>query len=108
VQAQPVDLSFVRENLGRFRVGIHHQRGTLAASMAVTFADSVAESLHLPLSLAKLAERRQGLVLVTADRLEFDAGRADRHREYEARGARSDDRGQWSTSTRIATRSSNG
>src|SRR5438067_2390518 len=28
-----VDLSFVRENLGRFRVNIHHQRGTLAASI---------------------------------------------------------------------------
>src|SRR5262249_2415433 len=28
-----VDLSFVRENLGRFRVNIHHQRGTLAAAI---------------------------------------------------------------------------
>src|SRR4051794_21975390 len=28
-----VDLSFVRENLGRFRINIHHQRGTLAASI---------------------------------------------------------------------------
>ena len=28
-----VDLGFVREGLGRFRVNIHHQRGTLAASI---------------------------------------------------------------------------
>jgi twitching motility protein PilT len=61
-----VDLSFVRENLGRFRVNIHHQRGTLAASIRLlpSRIPSI-ESLHLPPSLAKLAERRQGLVLVT-------------------------------------------
>src|SRR4029077_4669123 len=61
-----VDLSFVRENIGRFRVNIHHQRGTLAASIRLLPSRIPSlESLHLPLSLAKLAERRQGLVLVT-------------------------------------------
>jgi twitching motility protein PilT len=61
-----VDLSFVRENLGRFRINIHHQRGTLAASIRLLPARIPSlESLHLPASLAKLAERRQGLVLVT-------------------------------------------
>ena len=61
-----VDLSFVRENLGRFRVNIHHQRGTLAASIRLLPSRIPSlESLHLPPSLAKLAERRQGLVLVT-------------------------------------------
>jgi twitching motility protein PilT len=61
-----VDLSFVRENLGRFRINIHHQRGTLAASIRLlpTRIPSL-ESLHLPATLARLAERRQGLVLVT-------------------------------------------
>uniref|UniRef100_Q028H4 Twitching motility protein n=1 Tax=Solibacter usitatus (strain Ellin6076) TaxID=234267 RepID=Q028H4_SOLUE len=61
-----VDLSFVRENIGRFRVNIHHQRGTLAASIRLlpSRIPSI-ESLHLPGSLAKLADRRQGLVLVT-------------------------------------------
>jgi twitching motility protein PilT len=61
-----VDLGFVREGLGRFRVNLHHQRGTLAASIRLlpTRIPSL-ESLHLPASLAKLAERRQGLVLVT-------------------------------------------
>jgi twitching motility protein PilT len=61
-----VDLSFMRENLGRFRVNIHHQRGTLAASIRLLPSRIPSlESLHLPASLAKLADRRQGLVLVT-------------------------------------------
>jgi twitching motility protein PilT len=61
-----VDLSFLRENLGRFRVNIHYQRGTLAASIRLLPSKIPSlESLHLPLSLGKLTERRQGLVLVT-------------------------------------------
>jgi len=61
-----VDLSFMRENLGRFRINIHHQRGTLAASIRLLPSRIPSlESLHLPASLAKLADRRQGLVLVT-------------------------------------------
>src|SRR5215471_17556833 len=61
-----VDLGFVREGLGRFRVNIHHQRGTLAASIRLlpTKIPSL-ESLNLPPTLAKLADRRQGFVLVT-------------------------------------------
>ena len=61
-----VDLGFVREGLGRFRINIHHQRGTLAASIRLLPSRIPSlESLHLPPTLAKLAERRQGLVLVT-------------------------------------------
>jgi twitching motility protein PilT len=61
-----VDLGFVRDGLGRFRVNIHHQRGTLAASIRLLPSKIPSlESLHLPPTLAKLAERRQGLVLVT-------------------------------------------
>ena len=61
-----VDLSFVREKLGRFRINIHYQRGTLAASIRLLPSRIPSlESLHLPQSLAKLAERRQGIVLVT-------------------------------------------
>jgi twitching motility protein PilT len=61
-----VDLSFVREGLGRFRINIHHQRGTLAASIRLLPSRiPTLEWLHLPASLAKLVERRQGLVLVT-------------------------------------------
>ncbi len=65
-KSKSVDMSFMRENLGRFRVNIHHQRGTLAASIRLLPSRIPSlESLHLPPSLAKLAERRQGLVLVT-------------------------------------------
>ncbi|HEV3196625.1 MAG TPA: PilT/PilU family type 4a pilus ATPase [Bryobacteraceae bacterium] len=61
-----VDLSFMRENLGRFRVNIHYQRSTLAASIRLLPSRIPSlESLHLPPSLGKLAERRQGLILVT-------------------------------------------
>src|SRR5690242_21865301 len=59
-----VDLSFVREGLGRFRVNIHHQRGTLAASIRLLPSKiPTLEALHLPATLAKLADRRQGFVL---------------------------------------------
>jgi twitching motility protein PilT len=61
-----VDLSFMRDTLGRFRINIHHQRGTLAASIRLLPSRIPSlESLHLPPSLAKLADRRQGLVLLT-------------------------------------------
>ncbi|MGA2114189.1 MAG: ATPase, T2SS/T4P/T4SS family, partial [Bryobacteraceae bacterium] len=61
-----LDFSFMREGLGRFRINLHYQRGTLAASIRLLPAKIPSlESLHLPASLARLAERRQGLVLVT-------------------------------------------
>ena len=65
-RAKTVDFCFVREAIGRFRANIHSQRGTLAASIRVLPARiPTLESLHLPASLARLTERRQGLVLVT-------------------------------------------
>jgi twitching motility protein PilT len=61
-----IDFGFEREGLGRFRVNIHHQRGTLAASIRLLPARIPSlESLHLPATLSRLAERRQGLVMVT-------------------------------------------
>jgi twitching motility protein PilT len=61
-----VDLGFEREGLGRFRINLHHQRGSIAASIRLLPSRIPSlESLHLPASLAKLAERRQGLVLIT-------------------------------------------
>lgn len=61
-----VDFCFVRDPVGRFRANVHYQRGTLAASIRLLPARIPSlESLHLPPTLAKLAERRQGLVLVT-------------------------------------------
>jgi twitching motility protein PilT len=61
-----IDFCFVRGSLGRFRANFHFQRGTLAASIRLLPAQiPTLESLHLPPSLAMLAERRQGLVLLT-------------------------------------------
>jgi twitching motility protein PilT len=65
-KAKSVDFGFFRETIGRFRVNVHYQRGTLATCIRLlpTKIPSL-ESLHLPLPLAKLAERRQGLILLT-------------------------------------------
>jgi len=61
-----VDFCFVRDPVGRFRANIHHQRGALAASIRLLPARIPSlDSLHLPDTLARLADRRQGLVLVT-------------------------------------------
>ena len=60
------DFSFVREGIGRFRTNVHFQRGTLAAAVRLLpAAIPTLESLNLPASLAKLTERKQGLILVT-------------------------------------------
>ena len=61
-----VDFGFFRESVGRFRVNVHYQRGTLAASIRLLPAKiPTLESLHLPAHAGGLADRRQGLVLVT-------------------------------------------
>jgi twitching motility protein PilT len=65
-KAKSLDFGFLREGIGRFRVNIHHQRGTLAASIRLLPSKIPSlEWLHLPPSLAKLADRRQGLILLT-------------------------------------------
>ena len=61
-----LDFCFARGQIGRFRANFHYQRGTLAASIRLLPAQIPSlESLHLPPALAQLAERRQGLVLLT-------------------------------------------
>jgi twitching motility protein PilT len=61
-----IDFCFSRESIGRFRANMHHQRGTLAGSIRLLPARiPTLESLHLPPALRRLAEARQGLVLVT-------------------------------------------
>src|ERR1700677_2049346 len=61
-----VDFCFVRGATGRFRANFHFQRGTLAASIRLLPAQiPTLETLHLPHSLGLLADRRQGLVLLT-------------------------------------------
>lgn len=61
-----LDFCFVRKTIGRFRANYHYQRGTLAAAIRLLPEQIPSlESLHLPAALAQLAERKQGLVLVT-------------------------------------------
>jgi twitching motility protein PilT len=61
-----IDFSFVRKAIGRFRANYHYQRGTLAAAIRLLPEQIPSlESLHLPPALGLLAERRQGLVLLT-------------------------------------------
>jgi twitching motility protein PilT len=61
-----LDFSFVRRSIGRFRANFHYQRGTLAAAIRVLPEHvPTLESLRLPPGLAQLAERKQGLVLLT-------------------------------------------
>jgi twitching motility protein PilT len=65
-RSKAVDLCFTREGIGRFRANIHYQRGTVAGSIRLLPEKiPTIESLHLPGTLRKLAEARQGLVLIT-------------------------------------------
>lgn len=65
-RTKSVDFSIDRGSLGRFRANVHYQKGTLAASIRLLPSKIPSlESLHLPAHLSRLAERRQGLVLVT-------------------------------------------
>jgi twitching motility protein PilT len=65
-QKRSLDFGFVRPNGVRCRANIHYQRGTLAASIRLLPARiPTLDSLHLPSVLAKLADRRRGLILVT-------------------------------------------
>jgi twitching motility protein PilT len=64
--SRALDFCFVRGSIGRFRANFHYQRGTLAASIRLLPPQvPTIESLHLPSVLARLTERRQGLVLLT-------------------------------------------
>ena len=65
-KAKAADLCFTRPGIGRFRANIHYQRGTLAGSIRLLPEKiPTLESLHLPATLRRFAEARQGLVLVT-------------------------------------------
>lgn len=65
-ERRSLDFSFDRGPIGRFRANYHFQRGTLGAAIRL-FPEQIPslESLHLSPGIAKLAERRQGLILVT-------------------------------------------
>jgi twitching motility protein PilT len=61
-----LDLCLVNEGVGRIRANLHFQRGTLAAAIRLLPAEiPTFKSLNLPEQIAGLAERRQGLILLT-------------------------------------------
>lgn len=61
-----LDLAFVVEDVARFRVNVYKQRGTIGMVMRVIPLEVYSiEQLGLPDTVAKMAELRQGLVLVT-------------------------------------------
>jgi twitching motility protein PilT len=65
-RAKAADFCFSREGLGRFRANLHFQRGTVAGAIRLLPEKiPTLETLHLPNGLRKLAEARQGLVLIT-------------------------------------------
>ena len=61
-----VDLAYAVPGLGRFRVSVYHQRGTVAMVFrAISIAIPSLESLNLPPVLKKLCAEERGLILVT-------------------------------------------
>ncbi len=61
-----VDLSYGVPGLGRFRVSVYSQRGTVAMVLrTITFGIPSLDSLNLPPVLKKIALEERGLILVT-------------------------------------------
>jgi twitching motility protein PilT len=61
-----VDLAYGVPGLGRFRVSVYSQRGTIAMVFrAIPFGIPSLESLNLPSVLKKIAMEERGLILVT-------------------------------------------
>jgi twitching motility protein PilT len=61
-----MDLAIAAEGLGRFRVNIYKQRGTIGMVLRhIPAPDFNFEKLNLPPAVKALSERRRGLVLVT-------------------------------------------
>ncbi len=61
-----LDFSFGISNIGRFRVNVHKQRGTIGVALRALSANvPPLEALGLPKSVVGLSEHQNGLVLVT-------------------------------------------
>lgn len=61
-----VDVSFSLAGVGRFRVNVFKQRGTLAVALRLVASKIPApEELGLPFAVTQLAQKTRGLVLVT-------------------------------------------
>jgi twitching motility protein PilT len=64
--AGETDLSHARDGLGRFRVNIFRQRGSVSIVLRVVpFKVLSVEDLQLPPAVSKLADEERGIVLVT-------------------------------------------
>ena len=60
------DLSFSIAKLGRYRVNVFHQRGSIALSFRLVSTEvPTPESLGIPPAVVELSQRKRGLVLVT-------------------------------------------
>ncbi len=65
-KTRSTDLCFTRSGIGRFRANVHYQRGSIAGSIRLLPEKIPSlDSLNLPAGLRRLAETRQGLILVT-------------------------------------------
>ncbi|MPZ71661.1 MAG: PilT/PilU family type 4a pilus ATPase [Nitriliruptorales bacterium] len=63
---EEADLAYSVPDLGRFRVAVFHQRGSVGMVLRrVLPGNQTFEELHLPAAVRKLAEEHRGLVLVT-------------------------------------------
>ncbi|HUT53570.1 MAG TPA: type IV pilus twitching motility protein PilT [bacterium] len=61
-----IDLAYGVPGLGRFRVNIFQQRGTIGVVLrSIPFGISTIEQLHLPPVISKIAMEQRGLILVT-------------------------------------------
>ncbi len=66
MQEGEVDTSYSVPGIGRFRVNVYRQRGTVSMVLrAIAFEIPSMEALHLPIVLSDLAIKKRGLVLVT-------------------------------------------
>jgi len=61
-----LDFSYLVEDIGRFRVNVHYQRGTVASAIRCLPEEVPSfEELGLPLPVKDFARQRSGLVLIT-------------------------------------------
>jgi len=61
-----VDFSYSVSGIGRFRVNVYHQRGSLAATIRLVAEEiPAADALGVPRSVQQLVNKKRGLVLVT-------------------------------------------
>lgn len=66
LKSREIDASYGLSGVGRFRVNIFQQRGSIGLVLrAIPFSIKPMEELHLPVILKKVAMMKRGLILVT-------------------------------------------